>query len=116
MNDRYLMPTRGPPDMLGVTASPLIKVGGVFLYLRPVLHRRPVILEAIMKHVLSCSYGKDSVATALLALQKNESLDELVYCEVMFSDTISGELPEHTKFIHETAIPYLMRTVSLHGY
>lgn len=59
-----------------------------------------------MKHVLSCSYGKDSVATALLALQKNEPLDELVYCEVMFSDTISGELPEHTKFIHETAIPY----------
>lgn len=30
MNDRYLEPARGPPDTLGVTATPLIKVGGVF--------------------------------------------------------------------------------------
>lgn len=29
-----------------------------------------------------------------------------VYCEVMFSEEISGELPEHNRFIHETAIPY----------
>ena len=38
-----------------------------------------------MKHILSCSFGKDSIATALLALQHGEPLDELVYCEVMFS-------------------------------
>ena len=59
-----------------------------------------------MKHILSCSFGKDSIATALLALQHGEPLDELVYCEVMFSEKISGELPEHSRFIHETAIPY----------
>ena len=59
-----------------------------------------------MKHILSCSFGKDSIATALLALQHGEPLDELVYCEVMFSEGISGELPEHNRFIHETAIPY----------
>lgn len=59
-----------------------------------------------MKHILSCSFGKDSIATALLALQHGEPLDELVYCEVMFSEEISGELPEHNRFIHETAIPY----------
>lgn len=59
-----------------------------------------------MKHILSCSFGKDSIATALLALQHGEPLDELVYCEVMFSETISGELPEHTRFIYDTAIPY----------
>lgn len=59
-----------------------------------------------MKHILSCSFGKDSIATALLALQHGEPLDELVYCEVMFSEKISGELPEHNRFIHETAIPY----------
>jgi len=45
------------------------------------------------KHILSCSFGKDSIATALLALQHGEPLDELVYCEVMFSEEISGELP-----------------------
>ena len=46
------------------------------------------------KHILSCSFGKDSIATALLALQHGEPLDELVYCEVMFNEEISGELPE----------------------
>lgn len=59
-----------------------------------------------MKHILTCSFGKDSIATALLALQYGEPLDELVYSEVMFSDTVSGELPEHKRFIYETAIPY----------
>ena len=39
-------------------------------------------------------------------MQHGEPLDELVYCEVMFSEEISGELPEHNRFIHETAIPY----------
>lgn len=56
--------------------------------------------------ILTCSFGKDSIATALLALQHGEPLDELVYSEVMFSDTVSGELPEHKRFIYETAIPY----------
>ena len=49
-----------------------------------------------MKHILTCSFGKDSIATALLALQHGEPLDELVYSEVMFSNTVSGELPEHS--------------------
>lgn len=62
--------------------------------------------EKMAKHILSCSFGKDSIATALLALQHGEPLDELVYCEVMFNEEISGELPEHNRFIHETAIPY----------
>ena len=48
------------------------------------------------KHILSCSFGKDSIATALLALQHGEPLDELVYCEVMFSEEISGELTRTT--------------------
>lgn len=55
--------------------------------------------EKMAKHILSCSFGKDSIATALLALQHGEPLDELVYCEVMFSEEISGELPEHNRFI-----------------
>lgn len=69
-----------------------------------------------MKHILSCSFGKDSIATALLALQHGEPLDELVYCEVMFSEKISGELPEHSRFIHETAIPYLSSVESQRGF
>ena len=38
------------------------------------------------KHVASCSFGKDSIATILLALEHGEPLDEAVYCEVMFDD------------------------------
>lgn len=59
-----------------------------------------------MKHIICSSFGKDSNATALLALQHGEPLDEIIYTEVMFSKEISGELPEHTRFIYETAIPY----------
>lgn len=58
------------------------------------------------KHIASCSFGKDSIATALLAIEHNEPLDELVYCEVMFDDRISGEIPEHIDFIYNKAIPY----------
>ena len=39
--------------------------------------------EKMAKHILSCSFGKDSIATALLALQHGEPLDELVYCEAV---------------------------------
>lgn len=61
-----------------------------------------------MKHVAFCSFGKDSIATILLALEKGEPLDEIVYCEVMFDHArnISGEYPEHARFIYDTAIPY----------
>ena len=47
------------------------------------------------KFIASCSFGKDSLATLLLALEHNEPLDEAVYCEVMFNKDISGEVPEH---------------------
>lgn len=56
-------------------------------------------------HIASCSFGKDSIATILLALEHGEPLDEIVYCEVMFDDHISGEVPEHRDFIYQTAIP-----------
>ena len=48
---------------------------------------------AALKHIASCSFGKDSLATILLALEHGEPLDEAVYCEVMFDKTISGEVP-----------------------
>ena len=46
------------------------------------------------------------MATALLALKYSEPLTALVYCEVMFDQNISGELPEHAEFIHNVAIPW----------
>ena len=61
------------------------------------------------KHIASCSFGKDSIATLLLALEHGEPLDEAVYCEVMFDKNISGEVPEHRDFIYDTAIPALER-------
>lgn len=53
-----------------------------------------------MKYVASCSFGKDSIATILLAKEHNEPLDEILYCEVMFDKKISAELPEHRDFIN----------------
>ena len=58
-----------------------------------------------MKYIASCSFGKDSVATVILAKEHGEPLDEVVYCEVMFDDDISGEVPEHRDFIYNIAIP-----------
>jgi 3'-phosphoadenosine 5'-phosphosulfate sulfotransferase (PAPS reductase)/FAD synthetase len=59
-----------------------------------------------MKHIASCSFGADSTATVLLAIENDEPLDELAYCEVMFDRETSGEVPEHRDFIYEKAIPY----------
>ena len=38
-----------------------------------------------------------------------EPLDEVIYCEVMFDQGISGEIPEHRDFICRTAIPRLKK-------
>lgn len=60
-------------------------------------------------YVASCSFGKDSIATILLALEHNEPLDRVVFSEVMFDKArgISGENPEHIEWIHSVAIPKL---------
>lgn len=57
-------------------------------------------------YVASCSGGKDSVATILLAAQNNEPLDEIVFSEVMFDKETSGEVPEHQDFIYNRLKPY----------
>lgn len=60
-------------------------------------------------HIASCSFGKDSIATILLALENDEPLDRVVFSEVMFDHKrgISGEIPEHIEWIYSTAIPRL---------
>ena len=62
-----------------------------------------------MKHIASCSFGKDSIATILLAIENNEPLDGAVFSEVMFDKArnISGEIPEHIEWIRNVAIPKL---------
>ena len=42
-----------------------------------------------------------------MAIENGEPLDEVVYCEVMFDDSTSGEIPEHIDFIQNKAIPAL---------
>jgi 3'-phosphoadenosine 5'-phosphosulfate sulfotransferase (PAPS reductase)/FAD synthetase len=61
------------------------------------------------KYVCSCSFGKDSLATLLLAIEKGEPLDAVVYTEVMYDNVrgISGEYPLHVRWIDEVAIPKL---------
>ena len=58
-----------------------------------------------MKYIASCSFGKDSIATIILAHIHNEPLDLIVYSEVMFDKNISGENPLHRDFIYNVAIP-----------
>jgi len=56
-----------------------------------------------MKYIASCSGGKDSIATVLLAHEHKEPLDMVIFSEVMFDENISGELPEHIDFIKNKA-------------
>lgn len=63
----------------------------------------------VKRHVASCSFGKDSMATVLLALEHDEPLDEVAYCEVMFDEHTSGEVPEHREFVYTVAIPFLKK-------
>jgi len=59
------------------------------------------------KHIASCSFGKDSLASIIVGLENNEPIDGAYYCEVMFNRWISAEVPEHRDFIYDTAIPFL---------
>lgn len=59
------------------------------------------------KYIVGCSFGKDSLATILIAKEHGEPIDEAIYCEVMFDENISGEVPEHREFIYNVGIPKL---------
>lgn len=60
-----------------------------------------------MKHIASCSFGKDSLAAIICRAARGEPVDEAVYCRIMFDDETSAELPEHEDWIHNHAIPLL---------
>ena len=65
------------------------------------------------KYIASCSGGKDSVATLLLAAQHNEPLDEAVFSEVMFDKDTSGEVPEHRNFIYDRLKPFCEKELGI---
>ncbi len=58
-----------------------------------------------MEYIASFSGGKDSAATIILAKEHGEPLNEIIFSEVMYSETISGELPEHMEFVKNVAFP-----------
>lgn len=66
-----------------------------------------------MKYIASCSFGKDSLAQIIVALQHGKPIDEVMYCEVMFTKEISAEFPEHRNFIYDIAIPTLKERYGL---
>ena len=65
------------------------------------------------KYIASCSGGKDSVATLLLAAQHKEPLDEAVFSEVMFDQNTSGEVPEHRDFIYDRLKPFCEKELGI---
>lgn len=40
-------------------------------------------------------------------------MDEVVYCEVMFDDEISGEVPEHREFIYDRLKPFVEKELKV---
>lgn len=58
---------------------------------------------------ISWSGGKDSTASIILAHLDNLPVKGVIMSEVMFSneENISGEYPEHIKWVNEDAIPYI---------
>lgn len=58
-----------------------------------------------MEHIYCWSGGKDSTANIILAHIHNLPHGKIIMSEVMFNDSISGELPEHMEFVYNKAIP-----------
>lgn len=46
-----------------------------------------------------CSFGKDSIANILIAHELGIPIDQIVYCEVLFDEWLSGEIPIHRVWI-----------------
>jgi len=52
-------------------------------------------------YVASLSYGKDSLAMLIKIKELGLPLDEVIFCEIMFDDKISGIHPKQLEFINE---------------
>ena len=65
------------------------------------------------KHIASCSGGKDSVATLILAAEHGEPIDEAIFSEVMFDEDTSGEVPEHRDFVYDVLKPFCEKEMGI---
>ena len=52
-------------------------------------------------NIFNLSFGKDSMATLLLAIEQEIPIDHVMYCDIRFSDEISGEHPLMAAWIPE---------------
>lgn len=52
-----------------------------------------------MKYVLSLSFGKDSLALLIEVIRRKLPLDYVIFCDIKFSDKISGEHPLMAEWI-----------------
>lgn len=52
-------------------------------------------------NIFNLSFGKDSMATLLLAVEQGIQIDHVMYCDIRFSDEISGEHPLMAEWIPE---------------
>ena len=65
------------------------------------------------ENVAFCSGGKDSVATVIVAKQRGQPLDAVVFCEVMFDKDTSGEHPLHRDFVFEKLKPFVEQEIGV---
>lgn len=52
-------------------------------------------------NIFNLSFGKDSMATLILAAEQGIPIDRVMYCEIKFNDEISGEHPLMAEWIPE---------------
>lgn len=52
-------------------------------------------------NIFNLSFGKDSMSTLLLAIEQGIQIDHVMYCDIRFSDEISGEHPLMSEWIPE---------------
>ena len=50
-------------------------------------------------NVFNLSFGKDSMATVILAAEQGIPIDHVMYCDIKFDDGISGERPLMAEWI-----------------
>lgn len=50
-------------------------------------------------NIFSLSFGKDSMATLILAAEQGIPIDRVMYCDIRFNDEISGEHPVMAEWI-----------------
>ena len=66
-----------------------------------------------MKHIVMCSFGKDSMAMLYKMKEHNMPIDEIVYVRIMFDKDTPAEIPQHEEWINNYAIPKIKEDFGL---